>query len=162
MLFDLGSVLMFMVTAMVIVGFTLLLAKAVRADNPNPEKLSGYECGEDPIGSSWVQFNIRFYVIALIFLIFEVEIVFLYPWAIVFKEMGFITFIEMMIFVGSGCRRSRTSWVGEAGFSSWIRAAGRRFWTTPRGSSAGRQGRRRGSPASSPRSRARLPGSARG
>ena len=100
MLFDLGSVLMFMVTAMVIVGFTLLLAKAVRADNPNPEKLSGYECGEDPIGSSWVQFNIRFYVIALIFLIFEVEIVFLYPWAIVFKEMGFITFIEMMIFVG--------------------------------------------------------------
>ena len=55
MLFELGSVLMFMITAMVIVGFTLLLAKAVRADNPNPEKLSGYECGEDPIGSSWVQ-----------------------------------------------------------------------------------------------------------
>jgi len=100
MLFDLGSVLMFMVTAMVIVGFTLLLAKAVRADNPTPAKLSGYECGEDSIGSSWVQFNIRFYVVALIFLIFEVEIVFLYPWAIVFKEMGFITFIEMMIFVG--------------------------------------------------------------
>lgn len=100
MLFDLGSVLMFMVTAMVIVGFTLLLAKALRADNPTPEKLTGYECGEDPIGSSWVQFNIRFYVVALIFLIFEVEIVFLYPWAIVFKEMGFITFIEMMIFVG--------------------------------------------------------------
>lgn len=100
MLFDLGSVLMFMVTAMVIVGFTLLLAKAVRADNPTEAKLSGYECGEDSIGSSWVQFNIRFYVVALIFLIFEVEIVFLYPWAIVFKEMGFITFIEMMIFVG--------------------------------------------------------------
>ena len=100
MLFELGSVLMFMITALVIVGFTLLLAKAVRSDNPTPEKLTGYECGEEPIGSSWVQFNIRFYVVALIFLIFEVEIVFLYPWAIVFKEMGFITFIEMMIFVG--------------------------------------------------------------
>jgi len=100
MLFELGSVLMFMITALVIVGFTLLLAKALRLDNPTPDKLSGYECGEEPIGNTWVQFNIRFYVVALIFLIFEVEIVFLYPWATVFKEMGFITFIEMMIFVG--------------------------------------------------------------
>ena len=100
MLWDLGSVLMFMVTSLLIIGITLLIAKALRRDNPTEEKLTSYECGEDPVGNPWVQFNIRFYVVALIFLIFEVEIVFLYPWATVFKEMGFFTFVEMMIFVG--------------------------------------------------------------
>ncbi len=100
MLWDLGSVLMFMITSLVIIGITLLIAKALRKDNPTEEKLMSYECGEDPVGNPWIQFNIRFYVVALIFLIFEVEIVFLFPWATVFKKMGFFTFVEMMIFVG--------------------------------------------------------------
>ena len=99
MSFDLGSVLMFMIASVAITSITLLIAKALRPSNPTDEKLMNYECGEDPIGSPWVQFNIRFYLVALVFLIFEVEIVFLYPWATVFKEMGFFTFIEMMIFV---------------------------------------------------------------
>ena len=58
-----------------------------------------YECGEIPEGSAWVQFNIRFYVIALIFLIFDVEIVFLFPWAVVYQELGLLAFIEAFIFV---------------------------------------------------------------
>ena len=57
------------------------------------------DCGEEPEGSAWLQFNIRFYVIALIFLIFDVEVIFLFPWAVVYKEMGLLAFIEMGIFL---------------------------------------------------------------
>ena len=63
------------------------------------EKLDTYECGEVPEGSAWLQFNIRFYVIALIFLIFDVEVVFLFPWAVVFKELGLLAMVEMSIFL---------------------------------------------------------------
>ena len=58
-----------------------------------------YECGEIPEGSAWVTFNIRFYVIALIFLIFDVEIVFLFPWAVAFRQLGLLGLIEMGLFI---------------------------------------------------------------
>ena len=63
-----------------------------------------YECGEVPEGSAWVKFNVRFYVIALIFIIFDVEVIFLFPWAVIFQELssnglGLLAFIEMFIFV---------------------------------------------------------------
>ena len=67
--------------------------------NKGGDKLISYECGEIPEGAAWVQFNIRFYVIALIFLIFDVEIVFLFPWAVVYQEFGLLAFIEAFIFV---------------------------------------------------------------
>ena len=67
--------------------------------NKGGDKLLSYECGEIPEGSAWVKFNIRFYVIALIFLIFDVEIVFLFPWAVVYQELGLLAFIEAFIFV---------------------------------------------------------------
>lgn len=74
---------------------------------PNPEKLTTYECGEDPVGDAGVQFHIRFYLVALVFLIFEVEILFLFPWATVFADpdwivadprWGILALIEMLIF----------------------------------------------------------------
>tara|TARA_B100000700_G_C14270637_1_gene501335 strand:+ start:43 stop:453 length:411 start_codon:yes stop_codon:yes gene_type:complete len=68
--------------------------------NKGGDKLEIYECGELPEGSAWVQFNIRFYIIALIFIIFDVEVVFLFPWAVVFKDIGLLAFIEVMIFLG--------------------------------------------------------------
>ena len=68
--------------------------------NKKGDKLDIYECGEIPDGSAWVQFNIRFYIIALIFIIFDVEVIFLFPWAVVFKEIGILAFIEVMIFLG--------------------------------------------------------------
>ena len=71
----------------------------IAPSNKTKEKLETYECGEESEGSAWLQFNIRFYVIALIFLIFDVEIVFLFPWAVVFKEMGLLALIEMGIFL---------------------------------------------------------------
>ena len=77
----------------------MLIQKLVAPNNPKPDKLATYECGEESEGSAWVQFNIRFYVVALIFLIFDVEVVFLFPWAVVFNELGLLAFIEMAIFL---------------------------------------------------------------
>lgn len=78
-------------------------------NHPNSEKLTSYECGEEPIGSAWLPFNSRFYVIALVFLLFEVEMVFVFPWATVFgshqinaadPRWGILSLTEMFIFLG--------------------------------------------------------------
>ncbi|HLG42145.1 MAG TPA: NADH-quinone oxidoreductase subunit A, partial [Planctomycetota bacterium] len=71
----------------------------IRPKRPYPEKLTTYECGEDTIGSAFVQFNVRFYIIALIFLIFDVEVASLIPWATVYKKFGIVALIEMGIFM---------------------------------------------------------------
>lgn len=76
-----------------------LFSWVLRPNKPNPLKTSTYECGEKPIGSSWVQFNVRFYIIALIFLIFDVEAVFIIPWAIIFRSLGLFAYLEMMLFI---------------------------------------------------------------
>ena len=96
---DFGTIFIFILMGIVLVYLPLLIQKLVAPNNPNPDKLATYECGEESEGSAWVQFNIRFYVVALIFLIFDVEVVFLFPWAVVFKEMGLLALIEMGIFL---------------------------------------------------------------
>ena len=67
--------------------------------NKGGDKLEIYECGELPEGSAWVQFNIRFYIIALIFIIFDVEVVFLFPWAVVLDHIGLEGYLAMAIFI---------------------------------------------------------------
>ena len=99
MLTEFGKILLFFIIGVAFVGAGCVFAMLVRPNRPNKEKLSTYECGEEPIGSAWVKFNLRFYIIALIFLIFEVEVVFLFPWALVFKSLGWFAFIEMIVFV---------------------------------------------------------------
>ncbi len=99
MLTDFGRIFAFMLIAVVFVVIAVLAAKFIRPSRPSKEKLMTYECGEDPIGSPWVKFNIRFYVVALIFLIFDVEIVLLIPWALVYKEFGFGGFLIGAIFL---------------------------------------------------------------
>src|SRR6056297_3990564 len=99
MIEDFGYVLLFLVTGALFVGVALFVSKLIRPDRPNAEKLLTYECGEIPIGNARVQFNNRFYIIGLMFLIFEVEILLLFPWAIVFKEIGWLAFWAMFIFV---------------------------------------------------------------
>ena len=74
-----------------------------RHDKDN-DKLMSYECGEVPEGSAWVKFNIRFYIVALVFIIFDVEVVFLFPWAVVYQDFiasgnGLLVLIEMLLFV---------------------------------------------------------------
>ena len=102
MLIDYANVLIFLGIGAFFIIFNLFLGSLIRPKNPSAEKLSTYECGEEPVGGSWIQFNIRFYVVALVFIIFDVEIVFLYPWAVVVKDLmqyGWFAFVEMMIFV---------------------------------------------------------------
>ena len=84
---------------MVIIVGLLILQRILAPFKRSALKDSTYECGEEAEGSAWVQFNIRFYVVALIFLIFEVEMVLLFPWAIVFKDIGLVAFVEMLIFL---------------------------------------------------------------
>lgn len=99
MLFDYATVLVFLIVPCLFAFFVLTLGKIFRPHKPSAEKATTYECGERPIGKSWIRFNIRFYVIALVFLIFGVEIAVLYPVAAVFKEAKLVALIDMLIFV---------------------------------------------------------------
>lgn len=99
MLTEFGKILIFILFAAIFVVITLFVAKLIRPHRPTFEKLKVYECGENPEGSPWVQFNIRFYVVALIFLIFDVEVVLLFPWALIYKEYGIYGFIVGIIFL---------------------------------------------------------------
>src|SRR5437763_6511790 len=79
-------VLIFLAAGLAVLGGSLLLGKLVRPHQPNPEKGAVYECGEPTIGSAWIQFDLRFYVVALLFVIFDVEVAFFFPWAVVFGQ----------------------------------------------------------------------------
>jgi NADH-quinone oxidoreductase subunit A len=100
MLTEFGRVFLFMIVGAVFVAIGMLVALILRPNRPYPSKLTTYECGEPPIGDTRIRFNIRFYVVALIFLIFEVEVVFLFPWATVYKNLGWFAFVEMLVFLG--------------------------------------------------------------
>ncbi len=99
MIQDFGAVLLFIVLGIVLLSVLLAVSRIIAPSKPTREKLDTYECGEEPEGPAMIQFNIRFYVIALIFLIFDVEVVFLFPWAAVFKDMGLVAFVEMALFL---------------------------------------------------------------
>jgi len=100
-----ATVFVFILVGFAFAGIALAVAKLLRPSNPSPAKLTTYECGELPRGTSWVRFNVRFYLIALFFIIFDVEVIFLFPWAVVFKhlyplpELGALVFWEMVIFL---------------------------------------------------------------
>jgi len=96
---DFGTVLVAAILGIIMVAVPLFVQSLVAPSKKTKEKLETYECGEESEGSAWLQFNIRFYVIALIFLIFDVEVVFLFPWAVVFKDLGILAMVEMSIFL---------------------------------------------------------------
>lgn len=97
---DFAPIPIFVILSVVMVGVAFFLQWILAPSEPSVLKSTVYECGEEIQGSAWVQFNVRFYVIALIFLIFDVEVVLLFPWAVVFKDLGWVAFIEMLIFLG--------------------------------------------------------------
>lgn len=99
MLTEFGKALIFIILGLVFVAMGLLVAKLLRPNNPTAEKLLPYECGEDPIGPQWMKFNIRFYVVALIFILFDVELVVLFPWAVVFKKLGMFAYAAGALFI---------------------------------------------------------------
>jgi len=99
MLTEFGKIFIFLLTAILFVVVAVVAAKLIRPSRPTREKLLTYECGENVEGTPWVKFNIRFYVVALIFLIFDVEVVLLIPWAMVYQSFGFSGYIVGVIFL---------------------------------------------------------------
>lgn len=99
LLTEFGKIFVFFLLAAAFVGIALIASKMLAPKRPTKEKLKIYECGEDPEGSPWVKFNIRFYVVALIFLIFDVEVVLLFPWALSYKDFGWYGFFVGIIFL---------------------------------------------------------------
>src|SRR5262245_6918356 len=99
MYFDFANVLVYVLISGLFIFGSLTVGRILRPHRPTPQKLTTYECGEDAIGSAWIQFNVRFYIIALIFLIFDVEIAVLFPWATIFKEVGALALVEMATFI---------------------------------------------------------------
>ena len=105
MYFQFANVLVFFALAFVLCGLMLGLGQLLRPSNPNFGKLSTYECGEPPSGPAWINFNIRFYLIALVFVIFDVELAFVYPVVAVFRDwiargQGAFALAEIGLFIG--------------------------------------------------------------
>jgi NADH-quinone oxidoreductase subunit A len=129
MISEFGFLLLFIIGAILFVSIALTVAKLIRPSRPNIEKLTTYECGEEPIGNSWGQFNVRFYIVALIFILFEVEIIFLFPWATVFANKnlisqskglwGWFALLEAVLFVGILAIGLVYAW--RKGFLEWVK-----------------------------------------
>lgn len=124
-----GEVLLFITGGILFILVAFFVSGLLRPNRPNAQKLSTYESGEEAISSAWTQFNIRFYIVALIFLLFEVEILFLFPWATIFakKELleqtnglwGWFSVIEVVIFIVILGLGLAYAWVN--GHLDWIR-----------------------------------------
>jgi NAD(P)H-quinone oxidoreductase subunit 3 len=97
-----NSFFIFLLIASFIPILTFSISKILRPISNNdqgPEKLTSYESGIEPMGDAWIQFQIRYYMFALVFVIFDIETVFLYPWAMSFNKLGLSAFIEALVFV---------------------------------------------------------------
>ena len=104
MLYEFASALAIIILAFLIVPVTLGVGALFRPNHPYKHKQSTYECGEIPVGSSWVRFNMRFYMVAIVFLIFDVEVLFMFPIAALYRDwvakgQGAVVFIEMTLFI---------------------------------------------------------------
>ena len=93
-------VLLFIGIALAFGVVTLVLSYLVQPKYPEPEKLSAYECGSEPFSDARMPFPVRYYIFAMLFVIFDIEVIFLYPWAVVFDKIGLIGLVEMLIFIG--------------------------------------------------------------
>lgn len=94
-----GYLLVFTLVCILVPGLALGLSWLLRPKAVGPGNFTTYESGCEPIGGAWIQFNIRYYMFALAFVIFDVETVFLYPWAVAFNQLGLFAFIEALIFI---------------------------------------------------------------
>jgi NADH-quinone oxidoreductase subunit A len=77
----------------------IVFSRLVGENKPSAVKLAPYECGMPPVGSAHEQFSIKFYIIAMLFIVFDIEVVFMYPWAVMFKRLGLFGFMEMGVFI---------------------------------------------------------------
>ncbi len=93
-----SSMIVLILAGLAFAGIAILVAKIVTTNTTNAQKGEPYECGIPTNGKTWIQLNVGYYLFALIFLIFDVELVFLYPWAVVAQKVGWLAFIEVTIF----------------------------------------------------------------
>ena len=105
MYFHFGNVLVFTLLGLGLCSFHMILGSLLRPHNPETKKLTTYECGELPTGSAWINFNIRFYLVALVFVIFDIEVAFIYPVAVAFRDFvlagnGLFALAEILLFLG--------------------------------------------------------------
>jgi NADH-quinone oxidoreductase subunit A len=105
MYFHFGNVLVFTLLGLGLCAFHMILRSFLRPHNPETKKLTTYECGELPTGSAWINFNIRFYLVALVFVIFDIEVAFIYPVAVAFRDFvlagnGLFALAEIFLFLG--------------------------------------------------------------
>jgi NADH-quinone oxidoreductase subunit A len=96
---DLYYLLIMIAMGVVYVLGGFFVSRLIAPNNPDATKNSPYECGEIPHGSAWTRFHVGYYIFALLFLVFEVEVVFLFPWAVVLKEMGSVALVEGGVFL---------------------------------------------------------------
>ena len=94
-----ASMILLIICGLAFAGGALLLSNAINPGSKNAQKGEAYECGVETVGQSWIQFNVGYYLFALIFLIFDVELIFLYPWAVVVKSVGMVALLEIVIFL---------------------------------------------------------------
>ncbi len=107
------------IVGIVFVAISLFMSRMVRPSYRTKEKASTYECAETPVGDARIHFNIHYYLIVIVFLIFDVEVLFLYPWAVQFKSLGPLGFFEMIIFIEVLIIALAYAWRKEA--LEWIR-----------------------------------------
>ena len=93
-------IFLFIFTGLILGMLTLLVSYFVQPRYPEPEKLSTYECGAEPFSDARMPFPVRYYIFAMLFVIFDIEVIFLYPWAVVFTKIGIVGLVEMLIFIG--------------------------------------------------------------
>src|SRR6185503_2530142 len=93
------AILVSLALAVVVAGVLLGPGALLRPSRPSSVKAEAFECGNPPSGSAWGRFSVKFYLAAILFIIFDVEVVFMYPWAVVFKQLGMFGFVEMLVFV---------------------------------------------------------------
>ncbi|MDX1829517.1 MAG: NADH-quinone oxidoreductase subunit A [Lutibacter sp.] len=93
------AIIVFLLAAIVLVVGANFLSNLISHKSDNPQKREPYECGIPTIGPTWIQFNVGYYLFAILFLIFDVEVAFLIPWAVVFKEIGTVALVEIIVFL---------------------------------------------------------------
>ncbi len=115
------GILMFLVTGILLAFGGLLVGWILRPNRPHPVKSEAYECGEPAIGPAWIQFDLRFYTVALVFIVFDVEVALLWPWAVAFKNIGGPAFWAFLVFFLLIAVPFLYEW--HSGYLNWVRAS---------------------------------------
>lgn len=142
MIVDALGITIFAAVSVAFVLGGLIFGKILRPARPNQAKSDIYECGEPTIGSGWVQFDLRFYVVALVYVIFDVEIALLYPWSRVFKDATAPAFWDLLFFFAVLLVGYAYLW--KFGYLDWVRATGKKPSALNRGPGNEDQGSERG------------------